>query len=96
MPSYRVTLSPGAMRAGVAPDRVIPTVADAAAELATVEASDVQLVRGTPRIVVRYTCDDDELAEQVAAHAASVASTFVEVNGWFVTRQDGGRWKRIA
>lgn len=84
------------MRAGASPDRVIPTVADAAAELVTVEASDVQLVRGTPRIVVRFTCDDDELAEQVAAHAASVASTVVDVNGWFLTRRDGGRWKRVA
>ncbi|WP_166997011.1 hypothetical protein [Paramicrobacterium fandaimingii] len=96
MPSYRVTLSPGAMRAGVDPERVIPTMADAAAELVTVEASDVQVVRGTPRIVVRFTCDDDELAEQVAAHAASVASTVVEVVGWFLARRDGGRWKRVA
>ncbi|WP_437583079.1 hypothetical protein ACSAGD_12430 [Paramicrobacterium sp. CJ85] len=96
MPSYRVTLSPGAMRPGVAPDRVIPTVADAAAELVTVEATDVQLVRGTPRVVVRFTCDDDELAEQVAAHAASVATTVVEVSGWFLTRRDGGHWRRVA
>ncbi|GAB2507986.1 hypothetical protein [Paramicrobacterium agarici] len=96
MASYRVTLSPGAMRAGVAPERVIPTVADAIAELTTVEASDLQLVRGTPRIVVRFESDDDELAEQVAAHAASVASSVVEVAGWFLTRRDGGRWKRVA
>lgn len=75
---------------------MIPTVADAAAELATVEASDVQLVRGTPRIVVRFMADDDELAEQVAAHAASVAATAVDVGGWFLTRRDGGSWKRIA
>lgn len=84
------------MRVGVAPEQVIPTVTDAAAELVTVEASDVQVVRGAPRIVVRFTCDDDELAEQVAAHAASVASAVVDVNGWFLTRRDGGRWKRIA
>ncbi|QPZ37916.1 hypothetical protein [Paramicrobacterium chengjingii] len=96
MPSYRITLSPGTLRAGVTPGSVIPTMTDAAAELVTVEASDVQVVRGTPRIVVRYTCDDDELAEQVAAHAASVASTVVEVRGWFVTRRDGGRWKPVA
>ncbi|SEB68895.1 hypothetical protein SAMN04489806_1513 [Paramicrobacterium humi] len=96
MPSYRITLSPGALRQGASPERVIPTMTDAAAELVTVEASDVQLVRGTPRIVVRFTADDDELAEQVAAHAASVAATVVEVGGWFVTRRDRGRWKRIA
>lgn len=52
MPSFRVTMTVGALRPGVPADRVLPSAADAAAELTTVEASSVNVVRGEARLTV--------------------------------------------
>jgi hypothetical protein len=90
MPSYRVTLAIGALRG--AADAVLPAARAAAVELAVLEASDLQVVRGEARIVVRFTAETQELAEQVARHVASVTSTAAEVTGWRLTERVGGRW----
>ena len=59
MPSYRVVLTVGALAPGVQPPDVLPTAADAARELVTVEAYDVGVVSGEARLTVRFTADDD-------------------------------------
>jgi hypothetical protein len=50
MPSYRITLGVGALRAGTDPQSVLPTAAAAARELTTVEAWDLAVVRGEARM----------------------------------------------
>ncbi len=96
MPSYRVTLAVGALRPGVAPAAVLPGAADAAREVAIVEASDVQVVSGQARIVVRFTADDGEIAAQVGAHVASRTAQLAAVTGWRLTEQVGGRWEPVT
>ncbi|WP_414172426.1 hypothetical protein [Clavibacter tessellarius] len=66
MPSYRIAMTVGALRAGADPSDVLPAAARVAAEHATLEANDIQVVRGEPRLTVRFTADDDAMAERVA------------------------------
>lgn len=95
MPSYRVTLTIGALARGVAPATVLPAAADAAARLTTLEASSVAVVRGEPRLTVRFTSDDDEIALQVAEHVAAVTGALAQVLDARVTRGSGTRWTTV-
>lgn len=82
----------GALRPGVSPDKVLPTAAAAARELATVEASDLGTVAGAARITIRYTADDAELARQLGEHIAASTGRAAEVLVWKVTERVKGRW----
>lgn len=95
MPSYRVTLTIGALRPGVAPDAVLPAAAAAAAELTTVEASDINVVSGMPRMIVRFTADDAEVAVQIARHVAQVTDGVAEPLAWNVTERVKSRWIHV-
>ncbi|HEV7949302.1 MAG TPA: hypothetical protein VGP24_05990 [Glaciihabitans sp.] len=88
-------MSIGALRPSVAPQSVLPTAAKAAAELANVEASDLAVVAGAPRLTVRFTADDTELAQQIAGHTVATVRDYAEVTGWIVTVRAGARWNRI-
>lgn len=57
MPSYRVIVSVGALRAGVAPQAVEPAAAAAAAERTVVEASSVDVVAREARLTVRFVAE---------------------------------------
>ena len=96
MPSYRVTMTIGALRAGTEAQSVVPLAAQATRELTTVEASALTLVAGEPRVVVRYTADDGELATQIGSHTVAVTDTLAEVRAWNITQRAGGRWQRVA
>lgn len=96
MPSYRVTIGVGALAPQVRPEAVLPTAAALAAERAVVEAQDVQLVRGAPRIVVRYEAEHDGVAMAVAEHVLRGLVPVAEVLSDRVTRRDGGRWVAVA
>jgi hypothetical protein len=96
MPSFRVTIAVGALRRGVAPQAVLPAAASAAQALTTLEASDLSVVRGAPRITVRFTCDDDAAAVSVARQVTEAARQVAEVATWQVTRRDGGRWYPVV
>lgn len=76
-----------------APDSVLPAARAATVEVATLEASDVQVVGGEARIVVRFTADDRDVAEQVARHVASATTRAAEVTAWRLTERVGGRWE---
>jgi hypothetical protein len=82
----------GALVPGVDPSAVLPLAAQAARELAVVEASDVNVVGGAARATVRFTVDSSELAEQVGNHVAAVTATCVEVRFVSVLERVGGRW----
>lgn len=96
MPSYRATLTLGALRPGTRPDAVLPAAMAAARTLTTVEAGDVQVVAGHARVVVRFTADDPEVAAQIGRHVASVAESTVEVLAWGVTERVKGAWRSVA
>lgn len=92
MPSFRVTLTVGALRPGVRPERVEAAAADAARTLATLEASSVNIVRGQARLTARFTAEDAELAEQIARHVVETVAQLAEVIDWSVTRRVRDRW----
>ena len=95
MPSFRVTIAVGALRAGVAPDSVLPGAASAAAELTTVEASGLSVVAGSARITVRFVADDPELAVQIARHVAASTDALAETISWETTERVKGRWYAV-
>lgn len=84
----------GALRPGVAPASVAPAASDAAAQLTTVEASDVAVVAGAARLTVRFTADDAELARQISEHVAATTDAVAQVTGWKLTERVGARWYR--
>jgi hypothetical protein len=96
MPSFRVTMTIGALRSGVAPDVVVPHAAAAAAELTTVEASDVAVVAGQARVTVRFTADDSELAVQIADHVVAATDAVAQPVSHTITERVKGRWFRVG
>jgi hypothetical protein len=92
MPSYRVTITIGRLAPGVRPDAVLPAAAEAAAEFATVEASDVSVVGGAARLVVRFAEDDDEVALAIGNQVVAVTGELAEPLNWVVTVRQAGRW----
>lgn len=96
MPSFRITLTIGRLRPGVAPDALLPAAAAVAAEIAVLEASSVNVVSGEARLTVRFTADDDEIAEQVGGAVAEAAEALAEVGGERLTRRAGSRWLTVA
>ena len=96
MPSYRVTMTIGALRPGVSPAQVQPSAEDAAREVAVLESSNVDIVRGEARLAVRFTADDGELALQVARHVVASTGALAAVGHSTVTERDGGTWRRLG
>ncbi|WP_232819229.1 hypothetical protein [Homoserinimonas sp. OAct 916] len=96
MPSYRVTLSIGALRPGVAPPDVLPAAGAAAAEVTELEASELSVVAGEARITVRFSADDAELAEQVAAHVGQATARLAAVVTARLTERVGARWYPVS
>lgn len=92
MPSYRVTATIGALRPGVEPESVLPAAARSAGELTTVEASDLAIVSGMPRITVRFTADDAGHALRIGERVVASTSPSAEVLTWKVTERVKGRW----
>lgn len=96
MPSFRVILAVGRLRPGVDPRSVEPAAADAARELAVVEASSVDVVGGEARITVRFMEDNVRLALRVAEHTVAHVQTLADTGAWRLTERVGGRWFRRA
>ena len=92
MPSFRVTMSIGALRPGIAPGAILPAAASAARELVIVEASDLAVVAGEARITVRFAADEGELAEQIAEHVVAVTGQLATVVRWQITKRVKGAW----
>jgi beta-lactamase class A len=95
MPSFRVTMIIGALQTGSAPASVLPTAAAAAAELTTVEASDLTLVKGSPRVTVRFTADDAEQALGIGRHVVETTRTVAEPVSSVVTERVQGSWVAV-
>jgi DNA helicase IV len=74
----------------------VPTAAAAVAELTTVEAQDLAVVSGGPRVTVRFTGEDDAQAIAIGRHAVDRTKARAEVVSWRVTRRVGGRWYPVS
>ena len=92
MPSYRCTLGIGMLHAGTEPRAVLPAAVAAARELTTVEAWDLDVVRGEARITVRFTAADDDEAFRVGAQAQAAVARAADVRSPRLTRRRGSRW----
>jgi len=82
----------GALRPGVAPESVLPTAASAAGELTAVEASDLSVVAGSARIIVRFTTDDAASALRIGRQVVVATQGVAEPVSWQVTELLRGRW----
>lgn len=96
MPSFRVTITVGALRPGVPAESVLPTAAAAASAMTTLEASDLGVHRGAARITVRFTADADAAAATVADQVVLATNSVAQVSGWSLTRRDRGTWYPLA
>ena len=92
MPSYRVRMVVGNLHPGVDPAGVLPAAADAAREHTTVEAAQVDVVRGVPRLTIRFEAVDDLTASHVGRAVVERTDQLVEVEVSRVTRRYGARW----
>ena len=97
MPSFRLELEIGQLRPGRAPNEVMDA-ARAALSAHHVDATDIAVNHGIPRILVRYSVpESSEADENLAARQAAVRARdcVVEVAGTgqlWVMRRRGGRW----
>jgi hypothetical protein len=82
----------GALRPGASPGSVLPEAARAAAELTTVEASDVAGVAGSARVTVRFTADDGASALRIGRHVVEATRAAAEPLAWQVTERVKSRW----
>lgn len=92
MPSYRVVMVLGDLHAGVDPARVLPAAMDVARACTAVEAGQVEIVRGLPRVAVRFDAADDRAAASVGRDVVGGTDALVVVETSRVTRRVGGRW----
>lgn len=96
MPSFRVIIPVGRLRAAVAPASIEPAAAAAVAELTTVEATSVDIVSREARLTVRFTADGAHDALRVAERAVAAVQVLAETGSWRLTERVGGRWFRRA
>ncbi|MFC4224063.1 hypothetical protein [Lysinibacter cavernae] len=96
MPSYRVTLTIGALLAGNGPAEVLPAASHAARDVAVLEAADVSVVAGAPRITVRFTADDNDIARQVSRHVVASTAAVARVTMVQITLRSGNRWDAVS
>lgn len=97
MPSFRLELEIGDLRPGHGPEEVMALARSALSEH-HIDATDVAVTSGTPRILLRFTVPDGSTAEEdaTARLAAVRARDSVELvaatGGLWILRRRGGRW----
>ncbi|MEB4615537.1 hypothetical protein [Leucobacter sp. M11] len=92
MPSYRLILNIGALRAGVRPETLLPAAREAVAAHALVEHAEVGIRRGAAELTVRFLADDPRAAHAVAEAALPAVAALAEVPTWRITHRLGSRW----
>lgn len=92
MPSYRVRANVGLLRPGTSAPDLLPDAVAFARTLVTVEASDVEVVRGRARVTVRYQADDDPSARRAGWAILHRLDELAEIDGRQLTRRFGNRW----
>jgi len=96
VPSFRVIIPVGRLHADVSATSIEPAAAAATAELATVEATSVDVVSREARLTVRFTADRSAEALRVAEHTVAAVQLLADTGSWRLTERVGGRWFRRA
>lgn len=73
MPSYRLELEIGDLRPGMTPDQVMEAARSSLGH--HVDATDIAVVGGTPRILLRFTVPASSSSEEDAAARQAVRDT---------------------
>ncbi|PQZ86701.1 hypothetical protein CQ018_18655 [Arthrobacter sp. MYb227] len=96
MPSYRAQLNIMGLRPGHAPEAVMKVAVASLAEHHHVDANQLDVVAGIPRITVRYTVEDDGQPDAQAIESAALMRAAVEgvsvSEKLVVLRRTKGRW----
>lgn len=98
MPSFRATLQILDLRPGHRPEEVLDRAVEAVGSRTTVEAKDIDIRRGVPQIIVRFTVANSSDAEEVTeAHACAEAmrdhvAVAARTGRLQVLRRVKGRW----
>lgn len=97
MPSYRLELEIGDLRPGTAPQQVMEA-ALASLLVEHVDATDIQVVDGTARILVRFTvpassdAEEGEAAQAAARHAREAVEHIASTGRSRLLRRHRGSW----
>ncbi len=97
MPSFRLELEIGDLRPGRSPEEVMAAARSALGDH-HIDATDVAVTGGTPRIRLRFTVpDSSEVEENATARLAAVRTRdavqlVAGTAGLWIQRRRGGRW----
>ena len=91
MPSYRSILTVTTLHPGGGPRDVESAARTAVEHSTTLEAFQVDVVAGQPRVTVRFTGADDSQACQVHERTLTAVRTVAEVPAAVLARVVGGR-----
>lgn len=91
MPSYRSILTIGGLRPGHGPDAVEAAARRAVTATTVLESFQVDVVRGEPRVTVRFTGADDAEAREVHARVRSAVDEAAAVPRAVVAKVVSGR-----
>lgn len=92
MPSYRVRAFVGLLQPGVSAPDLLPDAVAHARTLVTVEAWDLEVVRGRARVTIRYQADDDASARRAGWAVLHHLDERADLQGRQLTRRWGARW----
>ncbi|MDJ0311696.1 hypothetical protein [Arthrobacter sp. H35-D1] len=98
MPSFRATLQITGLRPGHAPEEVMDMAVSAVGAAHVVEANQLDIVAGTPRITVRFMVEASEYdAENQQARNAAVSmahgvNTVANTGALGTFRRSAGKW----
>ena len=91
MPSYRSILTVSTLKAGHDPGDVESAARDAVRRTTVLEAFQVDVVRGEPRVTVRFTGSDDAEARGVHAHLVEAIGSVSQIERVWLAMVVAGR-----
>ena len=98
MPSFRAQLNITGLRPGHLPEQVMEAAVDGVGSAHVVEANQLDVVAGVPRITVRFTVDpnsydaEDRQALQTAANMRHAVEQVATTERLAVLRRSRGKW----
>ncbi len=101
MPSFRLELEIGQLRPGRDPNEVMDTARAGLGDF-HVDATDIAVAAGTPRILLRFSVPDsseaeeNQLARLAAVHTRDAVDVVASTGQLWVLRRRGGRWQPLG
>jgi hypothetical protein len=101
MPSFRAQLNITGLRPGHVPEQVMEAAVDAVGSAHVVEANQLDVVAGVPRITVRFTVDpnaydaENRQALQAAANMRHAVEQVATTDRLAVLRRSRGKWQAL-